>query len=136
MLMGIGGAIVQGTPSTHYKTVKDSCVTCHMGGKGVDASHSFMPNVATCQQCHKDAKDLNVNGVQATITKKLDDVKKSLTAKGLLDKTGTIVPGDYKTEYSAALWNYLFVEEDKSKGVHNPDFANALLDAALTNLSK
>jgi hypothetical protein len=135
LILGVGGAGVTGTPGPHYK-VENTCVGCHMGGAGQDANHSFMPNVATCQKCHTDAKDLDVNGEQTAIKAQLDQVKKALTAKGLLDKVGVIVVGNYSPEYAGALWNYLLVEEDKSNGVHNPPYAKALLDAALANLSK
>ena len=135
MMLGIGGAGVEGKPGAHYN-VQDNCVTCHMGSLDENSNHAFTPNVATCQSCHADAKDFNVNGSQDDITAKLEEVKTGLTAKGLLDKDGVIVVGDYNEGYAAALWNYLLVEEDKSMGVHNPTYANALLDTALENLSK
>ncbi len=135
LLLGVGGANVTGTPGPHYK-VTDTCVTCHLGGAGTDANHSFVPVVGTCVQCHSTATSLDVNGEQTAMTKQLEEVKTALTTKGLLDKTGTIVPGDYATGYASALWNYLLVDEDKSLGVHNPVYAKALLDDALTNLSK
>jgi hypothetical protein len=65
---------------------------------------------------------------------KLEQVKAALQANGLMDAEGTIVVGDYPEAQAAALWNYLLVEEDKSDGVHNPTFANALLDASLAAL--
>jgi hypothetical protein len=160
LLLGVGGAGgVEGKPSTHYQTVENTCVTCHLGGAGPDASHTFTPNVATCQTCHADATSLDVNGVQTEVQGKLDQVEKALIAKGLLAEVADpglveLVPGFVKDEYelttigkavepvvgdypeaqAAALWNYLFVKEDKSLGVHNPSFANALLDAALEAL--
>jgi hypothetical protein len=135
LLLGTGGAGLEGKPAAHY-SVENTCVTCHLGGAGPDADHSFMPVVATCQQCHSGAEDLDVNGKMTEIKDQLEQVKTALTTKGLLDKDGVIVVGDYPTDYAAALWNYLFVEEDKSDGVHNYTYAKALLDAALTNLSK
>ena len=57
-----------------------------------------------------------------------------MQAKGLLDGTGTIVVGDYPEAQAAALWDYLLVEEDKSNGVHNVNYANDMLDAALEAL--
>jgi hypothetical protein len=135
LLLGVGGAGVTGTPGPHYK-IENTCVTCHLGGPGPDANHSFVPQVSTCVQCHTDATSLDIDGEQTAITAQLDKVAKALTAKGLLDAKGVIVVGNYPTEYAAALWNYLLVEEDKSLGVHNPPYAKALLDAALTNLSK
>jgi len=135
LILGVGGAGgVTGKPAAHYTTVKDTCVTCHLGGAGPDASHTFAPNVATCVKCHADAKDFDVNGVQTEIKGKLDQVKTALQRKGLFDKDGVAVVGDYPEAQAAALWNYLFVLEDKSNGVHNSDFANALLDSALTAL--
>lgn len=131
MILGIGGAMVTGKPSTHMTAVKDTCVTCHMGdGK----THNFTPNVATCTTCHKDAKNFDVNGVQTKVKAKLDQVKTALTAKHMLDAKGTIVVGDYPEAQAAALWNYLMIDQDKSMGVHNADYANAMLDAALTAL--
>jgi hypothetical protein len=135
MLLGVNGAGgVEGKPSAHYSMVEDTCVTCHMGGPGADANHSFTPNVATCTTCHADATDFDINGVQTEVEGKLEEVKAALQAKGLLDDTGTIVVGDYPEAQAAALWNYLFVEEDKSMGVHNSTYANAMLDAALEAL--
>jgi hypothetical protein len=136
LLLGVGGVGVDGKPTSHYTKVENTCVTCHMGGAGEDANHSFTPQVTTCQKCHSDAKSLDVDGKQTEIKKLLEEVKAALTAKGLMDAKGTIVVGDYKTEYAAALWNYLLVEEDKSDGVHNPGYAKALLELSLANLAK
>lgn len=132
MILGVGGGVVEGKPSAHASKVKDTCVTCHMGGEAV--VHTFTPNVTACQDCHVDAKNFDINGVQTEIKGKLEEVKAALQAKGLLDKDGVIVVGDYPEAQAAALWNYLFVEEDKSMGVHNSAYANALLDAALEAL--
>jgi hypothetical protein len=133
LLLGVGGAGgIEGKPAAHYTAVKDTCEGCHMGGESVN--HSFTPNVATCVTCHADATTLDVNGVQTEIKGKLDQVKAALQAKGLLDDKGVVVIGDYPEAQAAALWNYNFVLEDKSNGVHNADYANALLDAALVAL--
>jgi hypothetical protein len=135
LLLGIGGAGgVEGNPSTHYQTVENTCVTCHMGGAGPDASHSFAPNVTACQACHADATSLEELVAETGVEEKLGQVAAALQAKGLMDAEGTIVVGDYPEAEAAALWNYLYVEEDKSKGVHNPGFANDMLDAALEAL--
>jgi hypothetical protein len=136
LLLGVGGAGLDGKPTSHYSKVENTCVTCHLGGAGPDANHSFVPVVGTCVKCHADAKSLDVDGKQTAIKKQLEAVKAALTAKGLLDAKGVIVPGKYSPEYAGALWNYLLVEEDKSDGVHNPVYAAALLDLALKNLAQ
>lgn len=135
LLLGVGGVGADGKPSAHYK-VENTCVGCHLGGAGADANHSFMPVVGTCVKCHPDAKSLDVKGKMTETKAKLEKLKVALTGKGLLDAKGVIVPGSYKPEYAAALWNYLLVEEDKSDGVHNETYANALLDVSLANLAK
>ena len=133
LLSGVGGAGITGKPASHAK-IENTCVGCHLGGAGPDANHSFMPVVGTCVKCHADAKSLDVNGEMTNMKAELEAVKAALTAKGLLDPKGVIVPGKYDTKLAGALWNYLLVEEDKSDGVHNPAYAKALLDLALTDL--
>jgi hypothetical protein len=134
LLLGVGGAGVEGQPSPHYQMVKDTCVTCHLGGAGPNANHTFMPVAGNCVTCHADATNLDVNGKQTEIKAKLEEVKAALQAKGLMDDAGAPIVGEYPEAQAAALWNYLFVEEDKSDGVHNMTFANAMLDAALVAL--
>ncbi|HMK09849.1 MAG TPA: hypothetical protein VK449_12540, partial [Anaerolineales bacterium] len=134
LLLGVGGADVEGKPSPHYQNVENTCVTCHLGGAGPNANHTFMPQVATCQKCHSDATSLDVDGKQTEIKDKLAQVEAALQAKGLVDKDGVVVVGKYPEAQAAALWNYLFVLEDKSNGVHNITYANALLDSALQAL--
>jgi hypothetical protein len=134
LLLGVGGAGVEGKPSPHYQVVKDTCVTCHMGGAGSDADHHFMPVVATCVACHTDATSLDIDGKQTEVKDKLAQVETALQTKGLLDKDGVIVVGDYPEAQAAALWNYLFILDDKSNGVHNVPYTEALLDSALAAL--
>ena len=130
MLMGVGGSPdVAGVPSSHYKTVTDTCVACHMGGEAVN--HTYVPNVAYCQTCHAGAKDFDMKGAVTALDKKIAEVKTALTTAGLFDAQGNIVVGSYPAPKASALWNYLLVTEDKSHGVHNMDYANALMDAAL-----
>jgi len=131
MMLGVGGAGgVSGTPGPHYSAVTDTCVACHMGGDA--ANHSYTPNVAYCQSCHPNTTDFNMNGAVAALDAKVATLKTKLTAAGLLDKTGAIVVGNYPAAKADALWNYLMVAvEDKSHGVHNMPYANALIDSAL-----
>ncbi len=102
-----------------------------MGGEAVN--HSYMPVVATCQPCHANAKDFNMNGAVDELDKNIADLKDKLTTAGLLDKDGAPVVGSYPAAKAAALWNYLLVSvEDKSHGVHNMPYAEALIASALS----
>lgn len=133
MLLGVGGSPdVAGAPSPHYSAVKDTCVACHMGGEAVN--HTFTPNVAYCQTCHSGAKDFDMKGAVTALDAKVAALKAALTKAGLLDKTGAPIVGNYPAAKAGALWNYLLVTEDKSHGVHNMPYANALMDASLAAL--
>lgn len=132
MILGIVGAgDVKGSASPHYKAVTDTCVTCHLGSTN---DHTFEPNVATCQTCHADATDFDVDGVQTEVQGMLDDLQAALTTKGLLDENGSPVVGSYPEAQADALWNWLYIDQDSSKGVHNPAYAKALLQASLDAL--
>lgn len=135
MLLGVGAAgAVESKPSAHVSKVKDTCVTCHMGGEAV--VHTYTPNVTACQDCHVDAKNFDINGVQTEVEALADEVKAALIAKGMWDgeKDANIV-GDYPEAQAAALWNYIYVvKEDKSMGVHNSAYTKAMLEAALEAL--
>jgi hypothetical protein len=143
-LLGVGGGgTVTGSPASHYTMNADSCVSCHLG-KG--NNHTFVPSVSTCVACHADAKadangviDVNLDstgvGGRAKIQAKYDALKAALTAAGQIDKTGADVAAKGVDAAKAfPLWVYGYMTEDGSMGVHNPKYANALLDAALAGM--
>jgi hypothetical protein len=135
MLLGVAGSVA-GTPSAHYSVVKDTCVGCHMGGDA--ANHTFEPDVATCQTCHTDATNFDINGVQTEVQAMITELGDKLVAAGVLSEitadghpTVTEAPEDVAT----ALYDWLYVaHEDKSLGVHNPAYTKALLQAGLDAL--
>ena len=130
MLLGIGGAgNVEGAPSGHATLVENTCVSCHLGE---DSAHTFEPSVADCQTCHSGIEDFDVNGVQTEVQAKLDELGELLIAKGMLDEEGEPIVGSYPEAEAAALWNWIYIAlEDKSLGVHNSSYTQALLDASL-----
>ncbi len=131
ILLGQGGAGVEGTPGAHVTMVADTCVTCHMVGE----SHSFTARVAACTACHADAEDFDINGFQTEIEAKIEELKAALIAKGMLTEEDVLVVGEYSQAEGAALWNYITIaHEDKSMGIHNPTYINALLDYSLDAL--
>jgi hypothetical protein len=133
MLMGIGGAgEVEGSPSGHYTLVEDTCVSCHVGETD---NHLFEPQLASCTECHADAEDFDVNGLQTEVEEMVTELHDLLVAKGMLTEEGESVPGEYPEADAFALWNYIFIEhEDESMGVHNPTYTKALLEASLEAL--
>jgi hypothetical protein len=132
MLLGIGGAGVEGSASAHSSMVEDSCVSCHLGEGD---SHTFEPSVASCTGCHADAEDFDINGLQTEVEEMAAELGELLVAKGLLDEEGHPVVGVYPEAEASALWNYIFIVfEDESSGVHNPAFTKAMLEAGLEAL--
>lgn len=88
------------------------------------------PQIATCQACHADAENYDINGAQTAVEERLAELGTALQAAGLLDEEGTTIPGTYDESQAIALWNDNTIHEDASRGVHNPKYVNALLDAA------
>ncbi|RJP50201.1 MAG: hypothetical protein C4586_06310, partial [Anaerolineaceae bacterium] len=129
---------VEGKAAMHYSKVKDTCVGCHLGA---NRNHTFEAQVATCTECHADAKDLNINGYLTTFEEKFAALHDALVAKGMLTAEGVAVtknadgsPVVLDPGPAAALFVYGAIEEDASDGIHNPSYVEALLDASLEAL--
>jgi hypothetical protein len=133
MLLGQGGGgAVEGAPGAHYSMVENTCAGCHLGEND---NHTFVPNVAACQACHSGAENFDINGVQTEVDGMLAELKEALIAKGMLTEEDESVVGVYPEAEAAALWNYIYIaHEDHSRGVHNPAYTKALLEASLAAL--
>jgi hypothetical protein len=137
MLLGVAGAGVEGSPSSHYEMIENTCVSCHMGET---QTHTFAPDVAACQECHSGAENFDINGVQTEVQAQLDELGDALVAAGVLSEN---TPEGHPTVTEApeglatALYNWIYIaHEDKSLGVHNPAYTQALLDAAFAALEQ
>ncbi len=143
ILEGIGGYEVAGsesyptTPTTH-RTGAD-CTTCHMhseDGNTSEGGHTWWPILASCLPCHTDATDFDINGVQSKIIVLLDDLEAKLFAAGVIDVDGHVVKGTYPIDVAGAFWNWVSIgAEDKSFGVHNYPYANALLVNSIESIN-
>ncbi len=150
--------------STHSKVIENTCVTCHMAdtpasGYGANrvGSHSFAMeavndttgavthNVAGCVSCHGAITSFDDLMAKADYDGDGSIESAQHEILGLLDAVGMLLPplGDpavsiantYTTVQLGAAYNYEFVREDRSKGVHNFQYAMNLLKvshAALT----
>jgi hypothetical protein len=100
---------------------------------GAEANHTYLPEVERCVACHTSAEDLDVGEVQTEVRAMVDQLTAAFVEEGMLNpETGLwIVPATYPEAVANAMWNYKFVVEDQSMGVHNPAYARALLEAAL-----
>jgi hypothetical protein len=74
------------------------------------------------------------------VEERLAELETALLGAGLLTKaedgTVSVVPGTWDQATATALWNYGVIHEDASRGVHNPNYVNALLDAAFAALGQ
>lgn len=151
LLLGVGksGAYEVGdgyTNSFHTNGVENACVNCHMAtvvGSREAGGHTFRVeeengdiNPAGCVACH-DAGDVQalVEGKQAEIQALLDQLGAMLEAKGI-KRAGQdrSEPGTYDAVTVGAYYNYIFIVEDQSRGVHNPKYATKLLENSIAAL--
>lgn len=149
--------------SAHGDVVADSCVTCHMQtvastnpALGTVGGHTFkiqtmtstgdkLQMVAACQTCHgPDVStfdfrlfDYNndgvVEGVQTEVQRLLDQLALMLPPVGVA-KTSLTIDSTWTQPQLEAAYNYLYVSNDGSKGVHNTAYAVGLLKASIARV--
>lgn len=136
-LIGMGAAVVGSTalptsPDKHGELA--SCVVCHMHND----NHSFEPSLDACNtaECHDGSKtSLDDNARQITVRAKITELEDALITAGLLakDVDGNIseVPGTYPTDQVGALFNYEWIMDDGSSGLHNFKYVEAMLTSSL-----
>ncbi len=149
----------------HIKAVEDACVTCHMAeqpkenkDEGISkvGSHTFSMvstvgtdttyNVEICQGCHgseiekfEDVKASSDYDGDGTIEGAVAEVEGLMHQLGMLlpplDEPGVSVAKDYTPVQLKAAYNYEFVDDDASHGVHNTSYTVAILKAAIQAIS-
>ena len=147
MLPGLNGYELEGSQayenSAHTlllaNNTSGACIVCHMGTAQATESggHTFRVisedgeiNTAACSACHPVAADVEalVEDRQAQIEEKLAELEQLLVDRGLYNaSSGQNTKGEFTGHEAGALYNFKFVEEDKSRGVHNFKYAYALL---------
>jgi len=131
VLTGVGfaefvGAISYPAPNsaTH---MTPACTGCHMANN----NHSFEPTLDGCTDCHTGLATFDLNGAQTDIHDLLTELRDLLLAAGVLE--GDVehgyhpIVGTYDMVLARAFFNWVGLEEDRSMGVHNPAYVNALL---------
>jgi hypothetical protein len=111
-------------------------------------SESGEQELAGCNNptCHSPAlEDFDYEGMQTTTMEYLDSLGVELYDAGLVDYSiEEFEDGTADTTYtpmvdkivkdrdsSGAVYNYMFIKEDRSEGVHNTEYALGLLQSAL-----
>ncbi len=142
MFEGKGGYEYEGytyPSSAHTSALKEKCVTCHVfqtpyigEPEEVPAytGHSFEPQLGACAQsgCHEGEfvvsdSSFDFHGAQSEIRELLDELGNLLAEA---------TPEDSLTDrFKKAKFNYEFVEADGSYGIHNFQYAKALLETSI-----
>lgn len=129
-LAGLGGYEVgSGYPNAGEGSVhvtQTTCVTCHMH----DADHHFEPSLESCNtsECHNgNITSLDANSRQMTFKTLMSTLETKLKTAGLLDVDGHPVKGTFVTDEVGALYNYEWLLDDRSNGVHNFPYMETLL---------
>lgn len=151
--------------SGHLFAVPDTCATCHMQelasdnpAKNMAGEHTYKPvwdagtpddpsddvdQVGVCQNCHGNIESFDfarqdfdgdgvLEGVQTEVQGLMDMVALQLPPMG---EPTVEVTDAYTPEQLKAAYNYLFVEEDGSHGIHNTSYAVNILKASLVDLT-
>jgi len=147
---GAESTATQGDAASAHLKVKDTCVGCHLAGKN-GPNHTFkVTSYAGCQakDCHttdmsqgivakqdydgdgtKEKTVLEVEGLTSTLKTAIE--AKSGTFKS--DRGQVVFAGGVKPDQAtyAAAYNYFFVQNDGSRGVHNTKFVVDLLTRSI-----
>lgn len=151
--------------SAHVYAVDDSCVGCHMqpmtsaitgftraGGhtfnvKGEVPGKGTVELVGECQKCHGPRLktfdfplldydgDGKIDGVQTEVQHLLDKLSALLPPVGTA-KTSLTIDAKWTPAQLKGSYNWQFVNNDGSRGIHNTAYAVGLLKASIADLSR
>jgi hypothetical protein len=125
------------------------CPICHMATPFSDLAggHQMGPTyisngvekdlVTGCNQtnCHSGFTDFSYLGRQDSVTALLDALQAVLVSQGLMTSSGSPVAGTRTAYQAAAIYNWTYVEVDRSLGIHNYKYIRDMLQASITALS-
>jgi hypothetical protein len=139
--------------------VQNSCKTCHLnmieyGGPNNPAvtGHTFLPTVEACTNCHGYLSDFDdiparedfdgngiIEGVQSEVEGLIELLENALIASGLdtngVGFVGALGDTTISTfQQREAGYNLIFLQEDRSMGIHNPDYAVQLLQQSILHI--
>ncbi|MBN1340461.1 MAG: collagen-like protein [Bacteroidales bacterium] len=157
LLGGFGGYEISGTytfSDSPHTTIQDGCVACHMadafgvelGGHVMNVGYEGTLNESGCVSCHPDGIEDETVAMQEEIHALLDSLGAKLMDMSIMDNTGYLLgddgvnrasssnPANLTANEAGIFFNYKFVEEDRSGGVHNYKYARAILTNSLEAL--
>jgi len=144
VLAGKGAYNDAGFPSSPHQGLV-GCIGCHgsnaqgnlVGGHSLKmTSDETGNNVAVCNRtgCHSGQTSFDIGGAQSDIRDLYQQLKVKLAVANMLDTTTMLIN---KKKYSqadlAVFWNFMVVDADRSMGVHNYAYTQAMLSAGITH---
>jgi hypothetical protein len=159
VLWGTGGYEFAGTsiatPGSHMHASGAGCTTCHMaeaygiqaGGHTFDMTWTYHGAdavwTAGCTDCHSSSTfGHDIEAFQEETEYLLDSLHTILVDNGWVSASSGLLnasssaPLVLTADEAGAVWNFYFLEEDRSLGVHNPPYVTALLEASIEAASK
>lgn len=153
LLLGVDG---YGTTSdgkhAHFAEDFNSCIGCHLaeaygnqaGGHNMGVTYEYHGGdeilTAGCLNCHSDEDALleNTEEFYADMEEEMTMLWDMLVEAGIgnAEDPTYAIPGTYSNAVAGAFYNFKYLEEDKSKGLHNPTYSQQLINAAKDALSK
>jgi hypothetical protein len=135
-------------PSAHGDPAANPevCGRCHMGqafgeqagGHTWKMSYEYHghieDNVSVCIDCHKSIEDFDYVGIQSWVETLLDDLATELMRIGVMRSDHYATTGTWPADVAAAFVNWQMIEEDRSKGVHNPPYVVGILQSAIAKM--
>jgi len=141
-LLGTGGFLkTEDQPRTTHVFAQGQCVKCHMYSKEFESEekpaikgHTYEPDVRACSPCHtpEDA-EARIKATQDGIKADLDALKARLDSWGNWEFQSNGGPQDQNVipdQVKQARWNYYWVLNEGSYGVHNAKYARELIKTA------
>lgn len=128
------------TANQHDGILDEACVSCHVvieeGTPHIASSgHTYEPQLSMCQNCHTTATSFDVGGVQTETQALMDELANMIMANNpaITEFTSTQLGDTTISNYEdrVASWAYFKVENDKSTGVHNRDYAALILQNSI-----
>lgn len=162
MLAGFSGYEIEGSytyTNSPHTGIENSCVACHMaedagtpayalGGHSFNVAYDGDLNQAGCVGCHPDGIEDETEAMQEEVHGMLEELHYKLIDMMIADSSGYLLgddgenrassdnPANLSANEAGAFFNFKFVEEDRSAGLHNYKYARALLTNSLEALGE
>lgn len=140
LLNGLGGYEFRGEVTGGSAGVgPHDCLSCHMGEVVGDTigGHTWAASIEGCSECHGTV----IEDGKAQVETLLAQLEDALFTAGMVDADGHAIESDdealppvlveYQADSVGALWNYIYIEEEASHGVHNLGYTIDLLTESI-----